>query len=387
MIAACGGGGETTSSGGGGSTTGNTGGTGAGVSTGGTGGEGAGLPTGCQPPCNDPQVCSVENECIDPGTCLADGDCDPGTICDQATKTCVPGGGCGATEAKAEAVAPNLLIVLDRSCSMTATAGNATKWEVAVAAIQTMTTKFNGKIRFGLTMFPDLVAPQCGQDAIPIPVGPGNEMAISEILGAALMQNDPNFPDGPCVTNIDTAMQQATTEVGFLDMDRDSYALLLTDGKQSSGCAAAGGDNGTTMIIKDLHDTMGVPTFVLGFGAGIDPAQMNIFADAGGVPAGDPTKYYDASDQASLDAALDTIANKTLGCTFDLDQTPPNPDEIYVFFDNQEKVERDATHAMGWDYDPATNQVTFYGPTCDKLKSGEVTDVDIVLGCDEPTPD
>lgn len=386
LVAACGGGGDTSSGGSAGSTnSGGSGGTG-GVSTGGNGGEGAGNPLGCDPPCVDPQECSVAKQCIDPGTCLEDGDCDPGTVCDAPSKACVPGGQCGGKEVAADPVAPNMLIVLDRSCSMTATVNGVSKWEIAVKAIQTMTTSFNGKIRFGLTMFPDLVTPSCGQDAIAVPVGPGNEMTISDMLGNALVNADPYFPNGPCVTNIDTAMEQAATEPAFLDMERDSYALLLTDGKQSSGCAAAGGDNGTTMIIKDLHDTQMVPTFVIGFGDGIDPAQMNTFADAGGVPAGDPTKYYDASDQASLDAALDVIANKTLGCSFTLDEAPPNPDEIFVFFDNVEKVMRDASHMSGWDYDAATNQVTFYGATCDKLKAGEVTDVDIVFGCDEPTP-
>lgn len=381
LLAACGGGGsgDTSSSGGGGSGA-STG--GAGGSDGGAGGSGGQITTGCQPACAEPQVCSVEGQCINPGTCLADGDCAEGTVCDAATTTCVPGGGCGGKEVKADPVAPNLLISLDRSCSMT----NQGKWDIAVQALQTLMVTFNGKIRFGLAMFPDTVTPSCQQDAIAIPVGPGNEMAISELLGNALMQSDPNFPDGPCVTNIDTAMQQATTEPALLDTDRESYVLLITDGKQA-GCSAAGGDAGTTMIIKDLHDTMKVPTFVLGFGSGIDPAQMNIFAEAGGVPAGDPTKYYDASDQASLDAALDTIANKTLGCTFTLDEKPPNPDEIFVFFDNVEKVAQDPTHAMGWDYDAAGNQVTFYGATCDKLKAGEVSDVDIIFGCDEPTPD
>ena len=125
---------------------------------------------------------------------------------------------------------------------------------------------------------------------------------------------------------------------------------------------------------------------MLGFGDEIDPVQMNKLAEAGGVPAGDPTKYYDASDQASLDAALKTIADKTLGCTFSLDEAPPSSDEIFVFFNNVDSIARDATHLKGWDYDAANNQVTFYGETCDKLKTGEVTDVDIVFGCDEPTP-
>jgi len=380
---ACGGS-DTQSSGGAGGTTATTSSQGG---TTGTAGSGGGVTTGCDPACVDPQICSVAGVCIDPGTCAADGDCDAGMVCDLATGKCVPGGSCGAVEVKADPVAPNILIVLDRSCSMTAKVNGVSKWAIAVQAIQTMTTSFSGKIRFGLTMFPDLVTPSCEQDAIPIPVGPGNETAISTMLGDALMNNDPYFPDGPCVTNIDTAMQQAATEPAFLDMDRDSYALLITDGKQSNGCSAAGADAGTTMIIKDMHDTANVPTFVLGFGGEIDPAQMNLFADAGGVPAGDPTKYYDASDQASLDAALNTIANKTLGCVFQLMDMPPNPDEIYVFFNNVDSVARDGTHMKGWDYDPATNQVTFYGQECTDLKAGNVTDVDIVFGCNEPTPD
>ncbi len=383
LVAGCGSS-DTGSTGGKGGTTTTTSQGGGGTGTG--GGDGGGVTTGCNPACTDPQICSVAGACIDPGTCLEDGDCGAGTICDIPTKTCVPGGTCGGQEAKAEAVAPNILLVLDRSCSMTDNVNGSTKWEIAVQAIQTMTAAYAGKIRFGLTMFPDLVAPNCGQDAIPVPVAPGTEMTISDLLGSALMNNDPYFPNGPCVTNIDTAMQQAATEPAFTDPDRDSYALLITDGKQS-GCNLAGGDNGTTMIIQTLHDTAMVSTFVLGFGSGIDPDQMNKFADAGGVPAGDPQKYYDASDQASLDMALQTIADKTLGCTFQLADVPPNPDEIYVFFNNVEKIARDATHMKGWDYDAASNQVTFYGEQCSDLKAGTVTDVDIVFGCDEPTPD
>ena len=52
----------------------------------------------------------------------------------------------------------------------------------------------------------DLVKPDCQQGMIPIPVAPGNEMAVQNLLNAALMSTDQYFPDGPCVTNIDTAI-------------------------------------------------------------------------------------------------------------------------------------------------------------------------------------
>ena len=56
-----------------------------------------------------------------------------------------------------------------------------------------------------------------------------------------------------------------------------------------------------------------------------------------------------------------------------------------MFFDNVKFV-RDLTQKAGWDYDPTTNQIASYGADCDKLKANQVTDVDVVSGCDQPRP-
>ncbi|MBK7580288.1 MAG: VWA domain-containing protein [Myxococcales bacterium] len=338
--------------------------------------------------CESGNFCSSTKACIPTGTCAAAGDCGAGLTCDAATQKCVPGGGCGAEEFAIEAVAPNMFISLDRSCSMTgAGGGGKTKWVIAVDALNQMMTTFNGKIRWGIGLFPDITGDKCTQDAPAFAVADGNESKIQALLTAALQKADKYFPDGPCVTNIDTAMQQASQEPAFQDTTRKSYALLITDGAQA-GCSAAGGDAGTEKIITQMN-AAGVSTFVLGFGTGIDAAQMNKFAIAGGVPNNDPTaptvKYYKADDTQSLQAALGKIAGSIIGCTFTLSTTPKDPSKIFVFFDNV-KVPQDKTHQAGWDYDAATNQLTFYGVDCDKLKSQSVTDVDVVFGCDQPTP-
>lgn len=101
-------------------------------------GEG-GTPT-CDPACVAPQFCSAAEVCINEGTCADPADCDQGMTCDDTTSTCVPGGGCGSQEAQAEIVPPNLLVVLDRSCSMKNAVGNQAKWEIAVAALDYLTT-------------------------------------------------------------------------------------------------------------------------------------------------------------------------------------------------------------------------------------------------------
>ena len=40
----------------------------------------------------------------------------------------------------------------------------------------------------------------------------------------------------------------------------------------------------------------------------------------------------------------------------------------------------------GWDYDPETNKVTFYGEACALIQNGQVEDIDIVFGCELPIP-
>jgi hypothetical protein len=306
-------------------------------------------------------------------------------VCDGSTGLCVLGGACGAAEIPITPVPPNLLVVLDRSCTMQQLVAGTPKWTIAAQAIDELTSDYLGQIRFGLTLFPDHGGQDCQQGAIPIPVGPGNEAAIQSLLDASTAPADPNYPDGPCVTNIDTAMQQAAGEPAFNDPDRSSYVLLVTDGKQQS-CSAAGGDTGTMQIISTLLQIRNVPTFVLGFGSAVDPAQLNAFAQAGGVPAADPqAQYYQAEDQASLEAALGAIAQQAIACVVQLQAVPEDPSQLYVFF-NDDPTPIPADPAQGWQYDPATNQITFYGASCEALQSGSVSDVDVVYGCTEPPP-
>ncbi len=247
-----------------------------------------------------------------------------------------------------------------------------------------MTTDYTDRIRFGLILFPDITTPSCGQDVPEVVVGPNNETAIQDILVSALDTADPNYPSGLCVTNIDTAMEQTSLQPELADPDRPNYALLITDGKQA-GCNAAGGDSGTEMILASMH-AAGISTFVVGFGGGVDPAQLDAFAVAGGVPVTGTPSYYQADNAIELEAALQAIANEALSCVFALDDLPDDPNDIFVFLNNDPTaVPNDPVD--GWDYDPATNTVTFHGELCERLKAGDFSDIDIVLGCPEPTPD
>lgn len=293
-------------------------------------------------------------------------------------------GACGSEAIALEVVAPNLLIVLDRSCSMKIKAGAKSKWAIAVAALNTLLAKHAKQIRFGLTLFPDTTGASCKQDAIPVPPEAATGPTIQALLTAALSPSDPNHPNGPCVTNIDTGMQQAAAAPALDDPGRPGFALLISDGGQAL-CAEAGGDAGTTETISELRKR-GVSTFVVGFGSAVDGKQLNLFADAGGKPSGDPSvRYFKAEDEAGLDAALATIARQAVGCVLHLKKVPASLDQLHVFFDKQ-PVARDPAHLDGWDYDAAKNLLSFYGKACGELERGAVSGVDVVYGCKKPPP-
>jgi len=207
----------------------------------------------------------------------------------------------------------NLMIVLDRSCSMDKVPDGATetKWESAVAAIQNLTTNYAGQLRLGLIMFPDETGERCTQDGgIYVNVGPGTE----EDVMAAI---EGTTPTGPCVTNIDTALAQVWDDPAFDPNpadppDRRSFVVLVTDGAQSNACGGVAMDPETEQIILDLYGA-NFPTYVVGFGGKVRPDSLALFATAGGVPrVGDPV-YYQADTAADLDTVLDAIAGSVVG--------------------------------------------------------------------------
>ncbi len=214
--------------------------------------------------------------------------------------------------ARAAACDSNLIIVLDRSCSMKKVPAGDTrsKWQIAEEAIGQLTTTYEGQLRYGLIMFPDEGGGNCKQDQpIYVNTATGTEQAVRDAIAGTA-------PDGPCVTNIDTAMEQVSSDPAFDGTPdpsgRRGFVLLITDGKQSGSCGGNTNDPITVANIEALYNA-GYPTYVVGFGDGVDPADLDSFAVAGGVPRMGTPMYYQADDAAALSAALDAIAGSIVG--------------------------------------------------------------------------
>ena len=297
-----------------------------------------------------------------------------------------PDATCGGQHLDLTYIAPDLLFVLDRSCSMkhVLDGTTTTKWEAAVDAINHVVGDYAAAVRWGLTLFPDTSGDSCAQDAIPIPIGANKSGAITTLLTNALQTTDPLYPSGPCVTNIDTGLQQAGTDPGLADPTRPNFMMLVTDGAQSKGCSLAGGDDGAVAIVKDLHDSHGISTFVVGFGSEVDAVELGKLATAGGKALGGKTPYYQADTANGLDKALKDIASQVASCSYKVDPAPPDLGLTYVVFDQTTLVPRDPTHASGWDFDATSDEMTFYGSYCDEVAHFKVQSVDVTFGCSSP---
>ena len=329
-------------------------------------------------PCTTHSECGAGAYCNN-GTCAhnaSGGPCDDSTNCINGetcdNHTC----GCGGELWDATNVPPNVLIVLDRSSSMNTDIGGGTKWEIAQQAIATMLTDYGNGVRFGLMLYPatDLAGQQGGQcspGAVFVDPGPDTAATINQDLGQA------------GTTNFGTPIADALTSLlgyaGLADTMRGNYVLLITDGQENCN-----GDP-VASVTALRGETPEVKTFVVGFGDGVDPATLDAMATAGGTAQAQEPLYYQCDDAASLAAAFASIAGSVLSCSYTLSNVPPDPDLLYVYADGV-LVARDPTHTSGWDYDPATNQLTFYGTVCDQLTAGTVTKLIISYGCPVANP-
>lgn len=247
-----------------------------------------------------------------------------------------------------------MLFALDRTLSMhvrpdgtappnTAAGRRASKWGLAVAAVETLTATYGDTIRFGLSLFPKnpgggacvTLAQLAGGTTATNPTCQVGEVleppalaSASAIAGAI----DIDTTELCVSTPIGGGIEVATTELASIHVaGRDQYVVLLTDGQDT--CDAAG----ALAKIQALA-AAGVKTFVIGFGAtgtGINAKQLDNFACAGRTAVGFPAPctadasgnykatspgtgaalYLAAEDATALSASLGALAGQVCcGC-------------------------------------------------------------------------
>jgi hypothetical protein len=333
--------------------------------------------------------------------------------------------GCGQSAIQATSKIVNILLVIDRSGSMTSTpAGFSTdKWSAMKTALSGALDVVKGGVSFGVELFPNnLVTPiptactsQCwdmppGEDGILVPVGPGTTTVAPIVAKLDLT------PAGgtPTAAALKIASDYFTTGSGKT-LPGDKYVLLATDGGPNGNPISCTASTCTTNMDRndfttnfcdqsipnasksclddkatvDQLSTMagaGIKTFVVGI-PGTDPyvSTLDAMAVAGGAPASMTSpKYFAVSAAggvAGLQQAFESITKQLIkSCTLQLQSNPPDVSLLNVYIDGTVLPQQGAD---GWDVDSSTSPPTIVlkGATCASIEANGANMINIQYGC------
>lgn len=350
---------------------------------------------------------------------------------------------CGLDQLNAETTPVNILLVLDKSLSMTSvpdSAASTTLWQAVNTALEDALETASPAVSFGLQLFPgQTVSQNCdgancctipnGGD-IDVPVGPGEESRAAILDKLSRTQPGGGTPTAEALAR---AYWYYTTGPGA-ELEGGKFVLLATDGgpncNSNAECDAATctlniddkcqvapqnccattpigclDDDNVVAHIGQLY-AAGIDTFVVGLAGTEEYAeQLDAFAEAGGrARAGTPDKYYKVAASGSTQGLTDVLNDITrqLVQTCDIELAPGDLDlnELNVAVDctiipygsNESSGEGGGGGAdevgasdSHWWIDGLevgdVPTVHLGGDICDTIRSSGVERIDILRGC------
>ena len=287
---------------------------------------------------------------------------------------------------------PSVMLVIDRSGSMSEMAGSLSKWDSLKSAVHTLfgedgmaidPTK-NADIDWGLTLFPKQASAQCTAGVVNTPMANADATQVLSILDPiqSIQDNsraltDPNVL-GPGTPTPET-LAQVRDSGGLTDATRNNVVLLMTDGIPN---CSANSEKQVTDIIGQLYArTPSVKSYVVGLGTetNSNPQTLNEWAKAGHTDrTGAASAYYQANNADDLKAAFADIVSGVSSCTYHLDAAPADPNLLSAYLNGQ-VIANDTTNGVS--YDGKSQSLVFNGSSCDQLKAGDSVKIDILYGC------
>ncbi len=325
---------------------------------------------------------------------------------------------CEVVQATLKPVVPNMMLVLDKSGSMVVNPSGLwdhdanvntpkiSRWNSLHDVVELILTKFNVKLNFGASLFPSKFAngdydpDACKVNAnVEIPVAPNNKDTILANIPTAL---DVSLKGG---TPTAAGMKAALAHLKTLPADVPRAVLLVTDG--AANCTTGAGDpmnyaplfeaydNTLNTVVGDAFTKDNIPTYVVGIDTknvvspvmkdgdpdSINPfVKLNELAAQGGKPKNNVNeKFYNATNQIELEAALDLIIADALSCVIPLKVEPAKPELTKV-----KLLNADVPHVMdcakenGWVYTNPNgpyDAIELCGTACTNLKQSGKAEV------------
>lgn len=323
---------------------------------------------------------------------------------------------CGVSPFGAARLPAHVLLVVDKSLSMTATPTGFTsdKWTATRSALGDALTAVQSDLDFGLGLFPfpdECEVPADGNVNVEVAAG---SASVPDILGAL----DATAPSGgtPTAAALAQALEYFTSSAAAA-LEGRKYVLLATDGGPTCNAALSCGpeecvpnlegrcpdgitnccdpdqagpgaergclDDAATLAQVSALATLDISTFVVGIpGSEIFADSLDAFALAGGVPnTAGPRSYFAVDDAAGLSDVLRSITRSLVtSCQLQLESVPPDLERLNVEVEG-ELIPRDGTD--GWQLDTTTDppSVIIMGETCQRIESQGVESVRVVYGC------
>lgn len=176
-----------------------------------------------------------------------------------------------------------------------------------------------------------------------------------------------------------------------LDSRRPKAVILVTDGDPTVACASGTPDNRRitaqpeAVAAADRLRLAGLPVYVVGFLSGAQPANLNEIAAAGGTDAPGPERFYTANNPTQLQAAITSITQQSVSCTYQLDQVPPDMDQVFVKL-NGNRINQSAMN--GFTFDRFARFINFHGTACTQIQqAADPSTIEIVVDITCVQPD
>lgn len=289
---------------------------------------------------------------------------------------------CQVEETHVEPIPPNVLLILDKSGSMSMESwdhdANAqtpivTRWYSLYKVVESVVNKFNGTVNFGVKLYPKLGAGSYVDTGACI-VTPGVEVPIAPMNKNAVLATVPaaNFMvlGG---TPMETGLKEGFKYLNTLDPGLQRFAILVADGEISDTCE---GENiyEAYAAVEDAYNLHGIPTYVVGID--VDPStseQLTSLADLGGKPKPGPEPFYQTTNQIELEAAIQGIIDDTLSCVITVDPAPTQPELFEVWIGDSQISEAASCADNGWVWTKEHTEIELCGDACKLLKkTGQV---------------
>jgi hypothetical protein len=301
-----------------------------------------------------------------------------------------PVSGCNFGRFLAHRIAPEILLVFDRSSAMRKPVVGSpnNRWIEMTDGVATIVKNRQAAVSWGLKFFPSpsaTASPCLVNDGVDVAVGPAQfNDVITKIRGG---QPDTGPEGSPLFQAVSTAMQ------AFPRGNYPRYFVLASDGQVACPAVPANpaAESKAYETVRNAANSH-VWSFVIGTATVGTPQHtvLNNLAGEGREAAAGPTRYQPAQNKLEMMNALDAIADKLSNCLFSIN-APPWRESVALDIQGLGRVPRDVSHLEGWDYGPDTARadiktVQLFGTACNRLRQMPASAVDMTFGCQNVPP-